>query len=226
MWFMATQEGRDNLPDTWQAMSDANHIFKGMREYLRQGDITGAAQSDPDTIVDMIRADGVLVVPVITAKAEVEMTDENCAFWSLGLLEEEPHWILAERATDVTITVPDDFAVNDLFEVVAPSPENQSGIREITTPIPPWPPDHPGRCAPSNTEPTHVRVSRRLRHPQAITDAMAEDFRFKTDCYAARSGAGLCPVTARWPEGRQGYAGRQSVARSVGTVTPYQGRPG
>jgi len=176
MWFMATQEGRDNLPDTWQAMSDANHIFKGMREYLRQGDITGAAQSDPDTIVDMIRADGVLVVPVITAKAEVEMTDENCAFWSLGLLEEEPHWILAERATDVTITVPDDFAVNDLFEVVAPSPENQSGISEITTPI-----LVQGRQITlvdvplSNTEPTHVYVfATDSATRQAITDAMAE----------------------------------------------------
>lgn len=129
MWFMATQEGRDEYPDTWQAISDMNHIFKGVRPYLLNGDITGLATSDEYTITDMVRSRDALVVPVITTKSVVEMTDENCAFWSLGLITEEPHWVLEERTTDVTITVPDDFAVNDLFEVTA------AGIQEITTPI-------------------------------------------------------------------------------------------
>lgn len=129
MWFMGSRSGMEGSPDTWMAMGAMNRIFRAVRPYLRTGDPTGLASSDTDTIVESIRSGDALVVPVITAKAAAPMLDEDCAYYSLGLLEEEPHWVLEDRVVDVEITVPDDFDAMDLFEV---TPE---GVVEITTPV-------------------------------------------------------------------------------------------
>ncbi len=117
MWFQAGTELAKEFPDTWQAMSDVNWMVRGVRPLLREGDVTGLASSDTDTLTEAIRSPEALVVPVITLAADIAPTDQDCLLYGLGQIEDEPHWILTERTISVSVTIPDDLAVNDVFEI-------------------------------------------------------------------------------------------------------------
>lgn len=117
MWFQSGMELAAQFSDTWQAMSDVNWMIRGVRHLLREGDVANLVTSDEDTIAEAIRSPDALVVPVITLAADYAPTDEDCVLYSFGQLEEEPHWKLTERTIDITVRIPEDLAVNDLFEV-------------------------------------------------------------------------------------------------------------
>jgi len=122
MWFQFLAEMANENPDVWAAMSDANWIFRGIRKYLREGDITGMASSDENTIVELIRAGDAIVVPIITLAADVAPTDAECTEFGLGMEPEAPHWILTERDISVNLTLPEDFPVVDAFEISSGQP--------------------------------------------------------------------------------------------------------
>ncbi len=142
MWFQAGTELAEEFPDTWQAMSDVNWMIRGVRPLLREGDVTGLASSDDDTIVEAIRSPEALIVPVITLAANTTPTDQDCLLYGLGQLEDEPHWILTERTISVSVTIQDDMAVNDVFEVFPdrvddiPYPVAMDGRRILLNAIP------------------------------------------------------------------------------------------
>ena len=118
MWFQVNQEEAAHSPARWDAVSDANWMIRGVRDYLREGDITGMAFTDGEAVVDMIRSGEALVVPVINLAVSRAPTDVACAgaFLSEATV---PHWILADQTLSVTVTVPTDFGVAEIFEVTA-----------------------------------------------------------------------------------------------------------
>lgn len=117
MWFQYVAELAKTFPETWAAMVKANWIIRGVRKYLREGDITGMARSDNETLVELIRSREVIVVPMITLAADEGPTDEQCLRFQLGIEPEPPRWILTEREVSLTVTLPDDFSIEDAFEI-------------------------------------------------------------------------------------------------------------
>lgn len=71
MWFQADETIAGNFPDSWNAMAQANWAFRAVRERLRRGDITGQASTTGETIVDMVRSDDALIVPVVPDDFEI-----------------------------------------------------------------------------------------------------------------------------------------------------------
>jgi hypothetical protein len=113
MYFMTQMERNDVVPATWAAMGELNRVLRAVREFLREGDATGGARAtEPDVVLEAIRGRDAIVVPVVNTRAAVAMDLTRCLF------EADPHWVLADVTTDVTVTVPPDFAVTDLWEVV------------------------------------------------------------------------------------------------------------
>jgi hypothetical protein len=116
MWFQTNQDEAEHRPERWDAIARSSWMVRGVRDHLREGDVTGMVSSDPETLVEMIRAREALVVPIINLSVASNVTDVKC----LGALVSEalvPHWILADHAPDVSVVVPDDFGVADVFEV-------------------------------------------------------------------------------------------------------------
>ncbi len=118
MWFQTVLAEASHAPQRWDAIAQANWMFRGVRHLLREGDITGNADAGPETIVELIRGPDALVVPLINLRTSAEPTDIGCA-GSLISETSVPHWVLDTQVVDVTLTIPDDFAVDDLFEVTA-----------------------------------------------------------------------------------------------------------
>jgi hypothetical protein len=116
MWFQTELAEADHAPPRWQAISDANWMIRAVRSFVREGDLTGGAASDADTLVELIRSRRALIVPIVNLKATSSPTDAGCgaAFLTESLV---PHWILEERDVDVALTVPRDFGVLEVFEV-------------------------------------------------------------------------------------------------------------
>ena len=111
MVFQTDLESAALVPATWEAVGQVNRDLRVVRELLREGDTLGARASVEGVLVDAIRARDALVVPVVNAAAAVEMKEVRC------FTEKDPHWVLAEVTTDVTVTIPDDLAVADVLEV-------------------------------------------------------------------------------------------------------------
>ena len=121
MWFQAKHSLALETPDTWQAMSDAGWMFRGVRPYLLTGDLTGMVASEDTILVDMIRSPDALIIPVLNMAYIEEPTDDSCIIYGIGA-GPEPHWILAEHEVSFTVQVPSDMTVNDLFEVTVEGP--------------------------------------------------------------------------------------------------------
>ncbi len=116
MWFQVNQEEADYRHDRWEAISQSSWMIRGVRDYLREGDLTGMVTVSPDVLANMIRSREALVVPIIDLGVASNVTDTKC----LGSLVSEalvPHWILADLNPSVGVIVPDDFGVVDIFEV-------------------------------------------------------------------------------------------------------------
>ncbi|MBN1770005.1 MAG: hypothetical protein JXB32_01995 [Deltaproteobacteria bacterium] len=124
MWFQVNQEEAEHRPARWAAIAESNWLLHGVRPFLREGDITGLARgdatpedwADDPAIVDLVRARRALVVPIINITVATAPTDVLCgaAFLSEAAV---PHWVLGDAAPDVTLEIPDDFGVVELFEV-------------------------------------------------------------------------------------------------------------
>lgn len=124
MWFQVNQEEAEYRPARWAALAEANWLLRGVRPFLREGDVTGLARgdatpedwADDPVIVDLVRARRALVVPIVNISVVRAPTDVLCgaAFLSEATV---PHWVLADVAPDVVLEIPDDFGVAELFEV-------------------------------------------------------------------------------------------------------------
>jgi hypothetical protein len=124
MWFQSNLNEADASPPRWKAMSDITWTLRGVRELLREGDITGMAQSTGEAIVDAIRSRDAIVVPVINLATSAAPTEAACGLTLVGTAA--PQWVLRNQSLNVSVRVPSDFQVSDVFEVhegnvVAPS---------------------------------------------------------------------------------------------------------
>ncbi|MBM4371019.1 MAG: hypothetical protein FJ098_05155 [Deltaproteobacteria bacterium] len=119
MWFQTNMDEADYAPARWEAIGEANALFRAVRPWLREGDLIGATVDDPAlAIADAIRAGDAIVVPVINLKTSAAPTDIACG---AALVAEflVPHWVLASHGPMVTVEIPGDFGVQELFEVRA-----------------------------------------------------------------------------------------------------------
>lgn len=112
MYFRTDLDRARAVPATWEAMGEVNRVFRAVRPFLREGDATGAARtSDPDVWAEAIRSREALVVPVIDGKVDQGMDLVRCIF------EDDPHWSLQPVVADVRVRIPEDFAVEAIWEV-------------------------------------------------------------------------------------------------------------
>ena len=116
-WFQVNQKEADKAPERWQAIADVNSIVRAVRPWLREGDVTEASTSDSQTLVEMIHSPDALIVPIISLDTTDEPTD-------LGVLFAQsertlPRWIFDDSEPDITVNIPPNFNVVDVFEVQA-----------------------------------------------------------------------------------------------------------
>jgi hypothetical protein len=116
MWFQTQLSEADAVPESWDAMTDANQLFRVLRTLVREGDPTGMATSTGDVIVEAIRSRDAIVVPVINLAYTAAPSDELC-YLSLLPGFDVPEWILAEQSIAVNVTVPSDLAFVEAFEL-------------------------------------------------------------------------------------------------------------
>jgi len=127
MWFQVNQDEAAHKPARWEAIRQANQVFRALRDLLREGDPIGTASvatnlpsSDPDqadpALVEVIRAPDALVVIVVALAASAKPTDLSCGG---ALLSESmaPHWVLKSQLLSLDVRVPTDLAAVDAFEV-------------------------------------------------------------------------------------------------------------
>lgn len=115
MWFQANQEEADHRPERWEAIRQVNAMVRGVRDRLRVGDVTGLATSGDPVLVEAVRTLDSIVVPVISLETTDGPDDVKC----LLILDENaaPHWIFADTSASVSVEVPADLAMQDVFEV-------------------------------------------------------------------------------------------------------------
>lgn len=123
LWFQVNQDEAEKAPERWQAIADMNRMVRSVRPWLREGDVTGAASADAKTLVELIYAPDALIVPIISLDTTEEPTDLGF-IWAQSEAE-VPHWIFANSSPDVSVQIPSNFNVADVFEV------KPGGIAEI-----------------------------------------------------------------------------------------------
>ena len=119
MWFMSDLEEKEHKEYRWDAIRTSNRIIRGVREYLREGDITGAVFSNENILVDMIRSERALIIPVVSLETDPEKdpTDIKCGA-SLTSELAVPHWTFVDYNVNLDVFIPEDFGVVDIFEVL------------------------------------------------------------------------------------------------------------
>lgn len=126
MWFQSTMDEATYAPPRWDAMAQAGWTIRGVRAFLREGDLTGAATTDANAIVEAIRARDAIVVPLVALETTTGPTDLGCA--ATVTEAQVVHWTLADQTAKVSVAVPDDFAIAEVFEVKGQQ------VLEVTTP--------------------------------------------------------------------------------------------
>ena len=166
MWFQTDLSEASHAPERWAALASATWTARGVRELLREGAPTGLATSDGEAIVEAIRSRDALVVPVIALRTTAAPTDISCA---ASILSESqvPHWVLAAQSLKVRVTIPDDLAIRDVFEVrgktvVDPSEAIRLDARTIEL----------GGVAVDQTQPTRLFVFARTKDVRANVTAL------------------------------------------------------
>ncbi len=127
MWFQTNQTEAALAPDRWAALAAASRTIGALRDLLREGDPTGGASADADTIVEAIRARDALVLVAIDVAAESGPDDVSCLQAEADGAE-SPHWHFAARSPEVRVHIPEDLAVADAFEVV------DGDVRDLSLP--------------------------------------------------------------------------------------------
>lgn len=124
MYFQTALGEIAQVPETWAAIGEVNRVTRAVRSFLREGEPTGAARtSEGELLVEAIRDQQAIVVPVLNTRAAEAMDYTRC------FTEEHPHWVLAEVTSAVDIDIPDDFEVVDLLEV------DGDGVHPVTEAI-------------------------------------------------------------------------------------------
>jgi hypothetical protein len=122
MWFQSEIGEVDRVPARWQAIADANHTVRAVRRLLLTADVTGLARTDvaaDRVLVEALRGPAAIVVPVINLFTSSGVTDTACGAAQVAGVPAPPHWVLGSQALDVTVSVPADVAVADVFAVDA-----------------------------------------------------------------------------------------------------------
>ena len=119
MWFQTDLDEAALSPERWDAVVRANRTIRAVRGWLREGDPAGLASSTTTALVEGIRARDAIVVPVLDLEVTQGPNDIDCAKVFVG--SPVPHFSFATHATEVRVKIPDDFAVDDVFEVVGQS---------------------------------------------------------------------------------------------------------
>ncbi|MEB3357084.1 MAG: hypothetical protein VKK04_10175 [Synechococcales bacterium] len=122
-WFQVNQREAERAPERWQAITDLNRMVRAVRPWLREGDVTGAAVADPETLVELIHAPDALIIPIVSLDTVSEPTD--IGFLLAQSEEGVPRWIFDDSTPDVSVTIPRGFNVADGFEITP------DGIAEI-----------------------------------------------------------------------------------------------
>lgn len=117
MWFQANQDEAEHAPHRWQAIARANWMIRGVRDILREGDVTGMASGPDDVIVELVRGVDAMVLVVINLNHSAAPDDVSCNTNKYISEQAVPHWILNDYTPAVELAVPDDFGVHEIFEV-------------------------------------------------------------------------------------------------------------
>lgn len=112
MYFQTKLTQAGKYPDTWSAIGAFNRDVRSIRRLLRESDTTGLATASGNVIVEALRHTEAIIVPLISLEAQSGPTDLECAIPLAN-----PHWVLADQQVDVTVDVPKDLAVADVFEI-------------------------------------------------------------------------------------------------------------
>lgn len=116
MWFQSSQAEAKRAPARWNAIAYVSWVTRGVRELLREGDPSHAAKTSGSAIVESIRSKDAIVVPVIGTKVAAAVTDADCGQAQVGA-KPPPHWSLTPQTLDVSVDVPADLEVTEVFEV-------------------------------------------------------------------------------------------------------------
>ncbi len=125
MWFQSNSAEGTHAPARWSTMRRVNQMVGSVRELLRSGDPIGARTSG-SAIVEALRSEEAIVVPVVSLATRSGPTDIGCG----TVLSEAavPHWIWDPSTLDVTVSIPSDFGVLEVFEVTPDGVRDASGV--------------------------------------------------------------------------------------------------
>ena len=111
-------------PDTWDEMGKISRDVGALRGLLREGAPTGMARvTRGRAIVEAIRVRGGLVLVIIGLETTQGPTDLLC------LLQRHRPWRLATQVVDVSVDLPPDLGVTDVFEV------RDGAVHAVTLPM-------------------------------------------------------------------------------------------
>ncbi len=131
MYFQTDQNLAAKFPDTWAETGAVNRDIHGIRPYLLEGDIHRIMQEDGSFIASVLRARSMMALIAINLKTSSSPTELQC------LTGQNPHWVLADNAPDITVEVPPDLQVAEVVELrngqLLPVPYQVSG-RSIVFP--------------------------------------------------------------------------------------------
>ena len=118
MWFQTSQEEAAFSPERWEAMGDANWAIRAVRRLVREGDVTGAASSSggEQVLVEAIRSRDAIVVPVVGLATDNVVDYVSCIEWLFDDVD-PPAWIFSQQEVEVTVAIPGDIGVTEVFEV-------------------------------------------------------------------------------------------------------------
>lgn len=119
MYFQTNLSRARDYAETWEGIGLINRDIRGLRPYLREGEISGLAHAAEDALVEVIRTRDVLVVGVMNLKTLQETTDFGC------ITETAFEYIMDDHEVDIRFDVPADMAVAGGFEV------SDAAIQEI-----------------------------------------------------------------------------------------------
>jgi hypothetical protein len=125
MWFQSNVPEGMHAPARWTAMRRVNQMVGSVRELLRTADPIGARASG-SAIVEALRSEDAIVVPVVSLATRSGPTDVGCG----TVLSEAavPHWLWDASTLDVTVPVPGDFGVLEVFEVTPDGVRDATGV--------------------------------------------------------------------------------------------------
>lgn len=111
MYCQTDQNLASKFPDTWAETASVNRDIRGIRPYLLEADIHRIVQEDGSFIASVLRARSMMAAIAINLKTSSSPTELQC------LTGQNPHWVLADNAPDITVDVPPDFQVAEVVEL-------------------------------------------------------------------------------------------------------------